>query len=246
MSGSNGNNGDKLTPCYVPFDTFEAFIGRLKQTTVPDTIHKSLMPNLSGGVQSHLIASLKFLDLIGPDGVVRDNLSKLAEAHGTSEWKPALKYVIEAAYRPIIGDLNVEKAIGKTLQDRFKEATSYDGTTLDKVLCFYIKAIKTAGVNVSQHIKVRKPTTNRRATANAAKGAPANGANHPVADTELQNTTRPLSPGKEAPAGMIQIPIYVPGGPMGTIIVHEDLNEADCKMINTILMAYATRRAEKR
>src|SRR4051812_18632415 len=99
----NGNNtpDGKLTPCYVPFDTFEAFVARLKQVTVPDTIHKSLMPNLSGAVQSHLIASLKFLELIHQDGGVRDGLHTLADAYNTPEWKPVLRQVIETAYKPI-------------------------------------------------------------------------------------------------------------------------------------------------
>src|SRR5262249_10907066 len=149
----------KLTPCYVPFDTFEAFIARLKQTTVPDTVHKSLMPNLAGAVQTHLIASLRFLDLIDVNGKVLPDLHPLVDAYGTPPGKPALQQLIEKAYKPVIGDLNIEKAIGKTLQDRFKDATSYDGTTLDKAIRFYIKALKTAGVNVSPFIKVRKTGT---------------------------------------------------------------------------------------
>src|SRR5687768_6194619 len=98
---------EKMAPAYAPFPALDNFLGRLKQTAVPAHIHKSLMPSLSGAIQGHLLATLKFLKLTDANSDSTDALHRLVEAHGSESWKAALATVLEDAYRPIIGDLDV-------------------------------------------------------------------------------------------------------------------------------------------
>ncbi len=234
----------KLTPAYVPFDTLEGFIAKLQKTTVPHHIHKTLLPNLSGAIQGHLLASLKFLTLTDDKGDSQDPLHELVEAHGTTEWKPKLAKLLDNVYKPIIGDLNIKTAIPKTLQDKFKEHA--EGETVEKCIRFYLKALSAAGVEISPYLKVRNVATGaggRKAASNGkarGKAIPEvgegsdRGAHHSEVDSPP-----PIKP------GMMRIPIYTPNKPVGSIEIHADLVEADVDMITAILKAYAKRRTNQ-
>lgn len=227
-------------PAYVPYDTFDGFVARLKQITVPSHIHKSLMPNISGALQSHLLSALKFLGLIGPSGEATDALHTLVNAYGTPAWKPALAKVIDAAYKPIIGDFSVKNAIPKTLKDRFETHGNADGATMVKSIRFYLKALRSAGVEVSPHLKSRAASVRRNRTPGAngkgkaeteAKTNEVNGAHRSDADQ-----TPP------APEGTITYPLHFKGKPSGSLIVPADMSARDVAVVELmipILKAYA-------
>ena len=55
-------------PAYAPYETFTAFVARLKQTAVPRAIDSSILSKLSGSQRAALMSSLRFLDLIDGSG----------------------------------------------------------------------------------------------------------------------------------------------------------------------------------
>ena len=106
---ATGEQKQKILPAYVPYGTFKNFMETLKKTGLPDRIDKSVMPNLAGGTRGHLISTLKFLGLIGPSGEPGEGLETLS-AVGTDEWGGVLKLILDHAYGPVIGDLNLKAA----------------------------------------------------------------------------------------------------------------------------------------
>src|SRR5262245_47399074 len=118
----------KPTPAYLPYETFRSFIDTLHTTALPTVIDKSLMRNMSGGVQSHLMVALRFLGLIEDKGKVLPALERLHATFGSPEWPAELEKVFTSAYSSIIGTLPVAKATEKQLYDHFRENTAVDGT----------------------------------------------------------------------------------------------------------------------
>lgn len=234
----------RMIPAYAPFDAFEAFVGKLNHSgIVPDVIHKSLMPNLSGAVQGHLLASLKFLGLTDSKNQPQQALHDLVEAHGTEAWKPALKKVLDKAYAPILGDLNIKTAIAKTLIDRFRTNGKTDGDTLKKSIRFFLKALSSAGAEVSPHI--RKDAKLPKVSANGKLKPRVSSDDRPHGKTSEPAEPDAGEPDKSVPPGMMSQPLYFPGKPTGQITIHEDLTDADVELVSAILKAYAKRRAGK-
>lgn len=235
----------EATPGYVPFDTFEGFIGTLKEVNiVPDHIDRAQMPKISGGMQSHLLVSLKFLKLIGPKGETQDSLHRLVKSYKTADWKAMLASVIVPAYAPIIGDLNIKSGVLKKLRERFHDATKLDGTTLDKALRFYLKALKAAGVEVSPHFFTRKPRTKRpgpNGRAGQEPHASVDGAQKAAkASGEKSDGGHKME--ERIPPDLIEHPLYFKGKTAGCLRVPADLTEQDCKVIEltlAVLRAYA-------
>lgn len=227
-------------PAYVPYDTFEHFIGTLKQVGVtPDGIDRSHMPRMSGALQSHLVAALKFLQLTTPTGQRMDALDRLVQAHGTDGWKASLAAVVEPAYAPIIGDLNLKTGTARKLREKFKEASGLDGATLDKAIRFYLKALKATGAEVSPHFFVRKAPAKRASSNGRTKAEPPRPSEGepPAEDQHPSDSPPPRRQGTIT----IQIPFPV-GRPQGSIIVPQDLKEADMAMVEAALVmvrAYA-------
>jgi hypothetical protein len=221
----------KNLPPYLSFSTFRSFIESLHKTVIPDHIHKSLMPKLSGGVQSHLMVALRFLGLITePDNAVTPTLRDLVDAFGVdSKWPAALGKVVTAAYKPIIGTLDISKAAVGTLEDAFRKATQLDGLMLERVVRFYIKAVKESNIPLSPHIRNRKPRVSvRRAGSRPAR-------------TSADPGNKLPKPGELPPPPVdnnaISFPIYLSGGRTGVITVPRDLTKADMTMVNSIVSA---------
>src|SRR5262249_12429516 len=139
--------------------------------------------------------------------------------------------VIEPAYAPIVGDLNIKSGVLTKVREKFKQNTKYDGATLDKAIRFYLKALKATGAEVSPHFF---PPKTRR--------APSNG--HARTEQQGQTPEKPKEP-KHDPTntkekqggedGLIDYPLHFRGKPSGCIRVPENLSAQDCKVIELTL-----------
>jgi len=227
----------KPSPPYAAFKTLENFVGTLRESAVPHQIDRSVMPKLSGVTQSQLLAAMRFLGLITPSGDATEVLRDLVGTEPDSAaWRMTLKRIVEDAYKAMLGGLDTRHATSKQLADRFRES-NVDGATLQKAVRFYLKAMKSAGENVSPHLLTRK----KRATGQR-RSPPAAQARHPQpADTGNEADTRKSSD-EEAKQGMMVVPLYFPGKQVGSVRVPADLSEEDCDMIDAILRAMAKRR----
>lgn len=231
-----------LSPVYSSFLTFRNFIESLHSTACPPQIDRSVMTGISGGNQGSLLATLKFLHLIDHAGQVTDRMQKLIKSFGGEKrWHEELGEIICDAYVPIVGELDLDNGTFKQLRDAFKKNGNVDGQVLGKAIRFYLRALEEAGITFSPHFRPPrgalsngKQPKKTRARKKANKGVDRGQADSGGAPTE-----------DECPEGCISIPLYMPGKVKGVIYVPEDLDEADCDMIDSILRAYAKRRASK-
>jgi hypothetical protein len=227
------NESAESAAAYVPFDTFENFLDTLKEIgVVPDHIGRPQMSKFSGAIQTHLLASLRFLKLIGPKGETQENLDRLAKSRKTDEWKTVLASIIEPAYAPIVGDLNIKSGVLAKLREKFQQNTKYDGATLDKAIRFYLKALKATGAEISPYFfsrKTRRTSSNGRARTEQQVQTP-DKAKEPNADAT--NAKEKQGGGEDS---LIDYPLHFKGKPSGCIRVPQNLSAQDCKVIELTL-----------
>ena len=227
---------ETLSAPYVGFPTFKNFIKMLSENGVPTTIDKSVMNNLSGGVQSHLTKSLKFLGLIGSDGVPTKELLNLVESYETSDWPVTFSAIVRASYFEIVSGVDVSKASANDLEKCF-ESIGFKSSSLDKVVRFYVAALKECNIEVSKFIENRKA----RATRKRNNGSDASAKKDKVEPKEQAPVQLPVD---SPPAGVIEYPIYFTDGRTGCIRVPKDIGPEDYPMIaltTPLIEAYAKR-----
>ena len=157
-------------PPYGSFVTFQSFLKGLK-AGIPGRIDKSVMTNLSGGVQASIVPALKYFKLIDGDGIPTDKLAPLVNSEG-AEYQKALKGVLVGAY-PFLNSrsFKLETATSKQLDDEFNKLAG--GDTVRKCVTFFIPAAKAAGLELSPYIKEPKKRTVTNGRAKKPKPAPA-------------------------------------------------------------------------
>jgi hypothetical protein len=216
------------------------FIESLKANEVPQQIDRSVMPKLSGISQNQVISAFRFLGLTsGSKNESTEQLEKLRTAFGTDNWGPELAKVIETAYRPIVGDLDLAKATPKQLRDAFREKGGVDGQMHAKALRFYGKAIKEAGIKYASHLFARQPRgtgPKKPSGRNGQSAAPS----APQSATERMSKHLPAR--EEPPEGTIPFLLHFPGKLQGSIAVPADLKESDLPIVEAaieMVKAYA-------
>lgn len=208
------------SPPYVPFQTFKGFLEYLKGHEFPDQIDKSLMANLSGSTQGHLIGSLKFLELIDASGAPSGELKQLVQSYGTEVWPEVLGLLISNSYADIMGGLNLNTATPQQLADKFRDerAGKLEGSTADKAIRFFLSAIQEAKIPHSKRLVERKPRTGKKPRQRQAA------AQQPAQEPPVRQAPPPDD-------RMMSIPIPFKDKPAGTISVPKDITAADCAMV---------------
>jgi hypothetical protein len=171
-------------PPYGSFVTFQSFLKGLK-AGIPGRIDKSVMTNLSGGVQASILPALKYFKLIDGNGIPTDKLAPLVNSEG-AEYQKALKGVLAQAY-PFLSSssFKLETATSKQLDDEFDKLAG--GDTVRKCVTFFIPAAKAAGLTLSPYIKEPKKrtvTNGRTKKPKPASAAPGAAQPAPIATPE--------------------------------------------------------------
>lgn len=165
--------GKRAIPPYLSYKTFTTFLERLK-ITMPSRIDRSLMGSMSGSAQSELFTALRFLDLISPNELPTEKLTKLVNSEGVERQK-ILTDILKSSYRFLFQDgFELQRATGHQLVERFSDAGA-SGATVRKGISFFIAAAKDAGIDLSPHIKVTGPRSVRskpRRLAHVSDAAP--------------------------------------------------------------------------
>jgi hypothetical protein len=230
---------------YIAWDTFLSFIGHLKSVTVPAQIDNSVMSkSTSGANRAGLMTALRFFKFIDGNGTVSQSLKDFVATYGPEDeadktwedkWNDLLLRTVLDAYDSVLNGLALDTATSRQLDERF-EAAGAVGQMRQKCVRFFLSAAMGAGVNISPHLL-------RNRSAIGPKPVSRNG---PPKKRKTTDAGQPPNENEndDVPPGMIEIPIHVPGKPKGVIRIHDDLNEADCAMVNAILIAHAKRRTE--
>ena len=146
---SKSENGDTAA-AYVSWGTFKNTIVDGMTENVPNVVDKSLFPGMAGGMQSHMMASLKFLGLIDDAGRPLEALHEVTVSDESAR-KAAMQKLIKSRY-PAVLAIGLEKASMKQLLDTLESAYHVTGDTKEKAARFFIAACQYAGVGLSRHI----------------------------------------------------------------------------------------------
>ncbi len=179
------NPGDALPPPYFAFKTLTNLLVRMEEHGPPPRIDRSFLSNISFSVQPQVMAGLRSLGLIEPDGEVRPLLAQLAQQ---PDERPRLIGEILRNRFPEAVELGEHKATHQQLEEVFK-GYGVTGETLRKAVGFYLQAADYAQLPVSPHFKKPRGSgggvrtsaakrTKRRVTAPPV-GAASNGASDP-------------------------------------------------------------------
>lgn len=205
----------RLPAPYIAWKSFTSFLANMKGK-LPEQIDTSVLTTMSGTAKSQLLSALKFLDLIWPDGTVKDSLKKLSETYNTPKWKEVLGAFLKNAYGSVITDLNIVTATPAMLRERFKNFGGVEGTTIDNAMRFYISGLKEAEIPFSPHLVVRASRgttgTKRRSTGRASE------------PDEPENETEPTE-------GTFRVPFDVLGV-VGAAFIPEDIDVEQWKAVS--------------
>lgn len=153
-------------PPYVSYKTLRTFLEGLRPG-VPRRIDRSTMRTFSGAVQAGLMATLRYLDLIGEDGVPTDKLEPLVTADGEDRSR-LMHAIITSSYKFLFDDgTDLSKATAQEFEERFRRVAS--GDTVRKCQAFFLAAANDAGIPLSRFITARGTRSNGKPRAKRVK-----------------------------------------------------------------------------
>lgn len=142
---------------------------------LPNVIDKSIFVGMAGGVQSHMMAGLKFLGLIDDVGRPTKALKDLT-TDNEAERKKVFGQIVTSRYAALFA-IKVESASMKQLLDTLESEYRVTGDTREKAARFFISAAQYAGIPLSTHILKggisagRKKTQKRAVSGDGSTGA---------------------------------------------------------------------------
>ncbi|HEY4300654.1 MAG TPA: DUF5343 domain-containing protein [Candidatus Didemnitutus sp.] len=137
----------------MAFKTFTNFIDGLREAGLPGRIDKSVMDGQSGGTQSSLLLTLKYLGLITPDGTPTPALVALVKP--AADRKKIYAEIVHQHYAFVAAKgARLETATEGQLDEVFRESLS--GDTVRKAMTFYVLLATEAGLAVSPHLRSAK------------------------------------------------------------------------------------------
>ena len=154
---------------YATFTSFANFINKLRETTVPHQIDPSVFGNASGSVSYSIIAALKSLKLIAPDGVVTPRFTQFVQA-SDEERKPLLLAILKDGYPAFWGgSIDLNTATAGQFDQLIRTEYEAKGSTVDKVAAFFLAAAKAAGLPINPHLAARRTTASAATSAKSKR-----------------------------------------------------------------------------
>ena len=150
---------------YVGWGTFKNAIDQLAQG-LPNRIDRTCFPGLAGGVQSQLLAALKFLDLIDDDGKPTAALRSLAAADEDGR-KEHFKKMLQQHYADLFA-LDLTKTTPGELSETMGKSYNVSGDTKTKAIRFFLAAATWVGIPMSKLLINAAPA----ASSTSGNGAP--------------------------------------------------------------------------
>jgi hypothetical protein len=219
-----------LTPVYVSWGAFVAFINRLREAGLPQRIDRSLMGNASGSMISSLMAAIKSLGLIDDAQRPTETMKELVAA--ADEQRKAHYEVLFRRTYSFVGDdqeFHLESATTAQLSQKFREQGT-SGSTVVKAIAFFLSLAKAAEVKVSPHLKAPpSPRPNgKKPTKSALK-----------VEAEIEGDEPAAEEGDGEDVERFEIPI--PGKSSVRVIVPRDLDADDWEMLQSMITVYIKR-----
>jgi hypothetical protein len=170
MANSTATNR-KLLPPYIPARTFMTFLDHLRDIGgMPSHIDKAVMSNMSGGIQSWLKASLRYMKLMNAEDEPTEMLARLVQAQGEDR-KALLRELFESTYSFLNGRIDLQNTTPQKLRSAIIEMGA-QGETVEKIMSFMIGLGKEAGVPLSPYL-TKRATGQRRLRQRIPRKGPA-------------------------------------------------------------------------
>lgn len=223
---ANGKTDD-LTPPYLPWATFTAFLGSLKATP-PTRIDNSVMKGKSGTDQSQIKTALRFLGLIGPGDVVTPALRELLQAQGTASWPGNLQNLLKPRYQGVVGSVDLSAGTLGELREAFSQNADVTGSVRDKAVRFWLSAMKEADVPLSPHFAAGAATGDKPKRSSGPRGRKPRAAEEDDVDTLIE----------KPPEGTSEVRLPIPGKPDLRMWLPADLTEVEWAMLDTYVRMF--------
>lgn len=150
-------NEKRPSPPYATFSAFLNFLNKLRDTGIPARIDPSVFGNASGSVSYSIISALKSLKLINADGAPSPDFIILVNA-SDEDRKPVMRRIMGVGYPTLwSGNIDVKTATAGQFDEHIRDEYDAKGSTIDKIATFFIAAANYADVELSPHLKARKP-----------------------------------------------------------------------------------------
>lgn len=146
-----------LSPPYGAYGSFTGFLNSLRETSIPARIDKSVFGNASGSVIYSTLKALRALRLIADDGTPTEEFKELVNASDDVR-KPLLRDLLKRGY-PVLfsGAIDLQSASAAQFDEVIRTEYDVNGSTIDKIAAFFIAAATDAGLELSPHLKRRRP-----------------------------------------------------------------------------------------
>ena len=150
------NRGKKLNrlPPYLTYSTWLKLLGSIEEY-LPPQFDKSYWDGLkfSGSTRTTAKGTLVFLRLIDSDNKPTDKFQRLADCK-ENERRAELRTIIQEAYEPVLGNLNLERATAEKLEQCFRDCGA-KGNIGDKCISFFLAVAKDAGIALSPPLEAK-------------------------------------------------------------------------------------------
>ena len=161
------NDSSKFRPPYITWETLKNYLRTLKDSAVPNRIEASMMPPaMSGFSKAGVTSALKFFSLTDSNGETTSNLKEIVNACDTEKWSDAVQKILVPAYDDIIGDLKIDTAIRKELEEKFGDATN---AMKSRFIRFLLPLMEDAGKQISPYLTQRQNKPRKRKSKQTAK-----------------------------------------------------------------------------
>lgn len=217
------NDSSKFSPPYIAWETLKTYLRTLKDSAVPNRIDASMMPpTMSGFSKAGIASALKFFSLVDSNSETTSNLKEMVDACDTEKWSDAVKRILVPAYAGIIGDLKLNSAIRKELEEKFGDATA---AMKSRLIRFYIPMMQDAGEEISPYLTARQNKPR--------KGGPRKTTKKKKRSTTQDNNGRSTyqPPASNTPEGMYDQIIPIGTDNKSIIRVPRDINSNQFELV---------------
>jgi len=174
MENEDVNDGaSRLTPPYLPFVTFDKALDELRDR-IPPRIDRTVFPTKSTGLQSWILAALRFFQLIDTQGVPQAMLQEVVQADDRGS---VYSDLCRNSYSDLFSHVEVERATQGQLREWFR-AYGLSDSTADRSIAFFLDLAKKSGIQTSPHFRKSRavgPTSRKRSPKPADTPALENG-----------------------------------------------------------------------
>lgn len=219
------NDSSKVSPPYITWDTLKTYLRTLKDSAVPNRIEASMMPpTMSGFSKAGVASALKFFSLIDSNSIAASSLKEIVDACDTDKWSEAVKKILVPAYANIIGDLKLNTAIRKELEEKFGDATA---AMKGRLIRFYLPMMQDTDEQISPYLTARQNKPRKKSSRKTTKKKKRN----TKQDSEIPDEVH-QQPRDSTPEGMFDQPITIWGKAKSFIRVPININSDQFELVS--------------